>query len=371
MSGCILHYGMPKTGSSSIQTWLLRGLEDPRWHYLNLGRRGSGNLLVSAFDPDSAAHPRNRKRGIDDATLARELEEYRASLDTQLAALGTRRAIFSAERLAGVGEPVLRAICEQLAPACGEIRAVGYVRAPTSFMESIYQQRLKAGNHALRPRQIYPGYRARLGKFEQVLGREQVEFWRFDPPAFPRGCVVRDFCTRLDIHISPEDLPRVNDSLSLEALRLLYVYRRFGPGYGRGEQAMRENTALKEHLMGLRGPKLRLHAALTAPVLRAEHEDIRWMEERLGCSLAEAPCEDAGAVKAEEDLMRCSAVSLDWLGASLERAPLPVDAGPERVAEEIHRLRLKIAAGRTGAPAPAAPPGQGSLLARLWRRRGT
>jgi hypothetical protein len=352
---------MPKTGSSSIQTWLLKGLEDPRFHYLNLGRRGSGNLLVSAFEPDPAAHPRNHKRAIDRAELERELEEFRASLDAQLATLGTRRAIFSAERLAVVQEPVLRAICARLAPACGEIRAVGYVRAPVSFMESIYQQRLKAGNHALRPRQIYPGYRARLGKFESVLGREHVGFWRFDPRSFPRGCVVRDFCSRLEIRIGPEDLPRVNDSLSLEALRLLYVYRRFGPGYGRGEAAMRENTALKERLLELRGPKLRLHAALVAPVLQAEHEDVRWMEERLGSSLSETLAEDAEAVRTEDDLLRVGAATLEWLGAALGRTPLRPGADPRQVAEEVHRLRQALT------PLPDQS-GRVSRLARAWQR---
>ena len=38
MSGCVFHFGMHKTGSSSIQNSLYHGLGDPAFHYADLGQ---------------------------------------------------------------------------------------------------------------------------------------------------------------------------------------------------------------------------------------------------------------------------------------------------------------------------------------------
>ena len=295
--GCLIHYGMPKTGSSAIQTWLLTGLDDPRFHYLNLGVYGSGSLMVAALMREPSAHHRNRnrKRGVSADMVQHESAGIRARLLDQLKGLQGRTAIFSSELLAGIDATDLHGILALLESTCGDLRACGFVRSPASFMESVFQQRLKSGNATFNPRALYPGYRARLEKFDLALGRERVTHWPYDPAGFPRGCVVRDFCQRTGLPIAEANVPRVNDSLSLPAIRLLFAYRRFGPGYGAGEDAFRENRALKNRLLGLGGPKLRFHADIVAPVLARNRDDIRWMEQRLGVplqeSLALGPCD--------------------------------------------------------------------------------
>jgi hypothetical protein len=69
-------------------------------------------------------------------------------------------------------------------------------------------------------------------KFDDVLGRENVRLWKFDPPSFPNGCVVQDFCTRLGIALPRERVIRVNASISREAVQLLYTYRKLGRNFG-------------------------------------------------------------------------------------------------------------------------------------------
>lgn len=354
MSECILHFGMPKTGSSSIQTWLLRECADPRLRYLNLGTRGSGNIMVGAFFPDPLEdqHHRQRRRGLGQASVQAENAETRASLARQLDALGERRALFSAELLANTQPEVVQAVHAFLARWCPDFLAVGYVRAPVGFMESVYQQHLKAGRAGFDLDKLYPRYRRRLRVFEELLGRERVQFWPFAPSRFPRGCVVRDFCTRLDIACGEADILRVNDSLSLDAIRLLYAYRRFGPGYGTGEQAMRENRELIARLRTLEGPKLRIDATAVRPVLDAHRKDIEWAEERLGQSFTERLSEGPECIREEADLLRFSRESLDWLAAQTGTAGLATDPSPQRVADAMQRMRVGVGA----APEP------------LWRR---
>ena len=48
MSGCVFHFGMHKTGSSSIQNSLYHGLGDPAFHYADLGQPNASARIVTA-----------------------------------------------------------------------------------------------------------------------------------------------------------------------------------------------------------------------------------------------------------------------------------------------------------------------------------
>ena len=49
MAACILHVGMPKTGTTSIQESLYHGLDDPAFRYIGLGWTNSASYLVPLF----------------------------------------------------------------------------------------------------------------------------------------------------------------------------------------------------------------------------------------------------------------------------------------------------------------------------------
>lgn len=344
MNDCIIHYGMPKTGSSSIQTWLLRGLADPRFHHPTLGQRGSGNIIATSFRDHPEQHHRNRKRGLDRVQLQAEQQKIQDTFAQQLQQARGRTTIYSAELVAGFNAGEFARLCAFIGAHASKICAVGYVRSPVSFMESVFQQRVKSGAGALRMEKNYPGYRERFAKLERELGPEQVQYWHFAPADFPGGCVVQDFCARLGIQFDGKPVARANDSLSLPAIRLLYAYRKFGPGFGVGEQAMEENRQLILRLRELQGPRLRFHEQVLRPVLAQNRADIEWMEQRLGVSLDENPRTDEECVRGEQDLLHFCAQSLDWLAGQLGQ-PTAELAGADAagIAQRLHQLRMQAA----------------------------
>ena len=369
MSACIIHYGMPKTGSSSIQTWLLRSLADPRFTNLDLGRRGSGNLIAAAFRTDPRQHHRNLKRGLTPAQVLQESASTRAVFAQQLVGIGGRTALLSAELLANFSHAEFAGLCDFIRPHAADLSAVGYVRSPRGFMESVFQQRVKSGTGSFKLEQNYPRYRERFEKFETVLGREHVAYWLFAPTAFAGGCVVQDFCSHLGIRFDSSTVQRVNDSLSLPAIRLLYAYRKYGPGFGAGAQALHENGLLKARLRELEGPPLRFHEALAGPVLDARRADIEWMEERLQRRFTETPVASQDAVQGEEDLLRFCPGSIAWLGRQLGRTvPDATKIEPHEVAALVHELRLRLAAAGTSSGISGQLRGTLSRLRRAAQR---
>jgi hypothetical protein len=346
--GIIVHFGMPKTGSTSIQQSLYRHLSDARFHYVDLGAAPANYAMATGFRADPSRFHVHRKL----ATPAGDYDGLRHAAQAQLAAqlekAGPRTALLSAESLANFKKPELESLCGALRRQRSSITFAGYVRRPKAFMESEFQQRIRAGQSQLEPARLVPNYRRKLEKFDQLGGRDRTHIWLFDPAAFPAGDAVQDFCGKLGIDFSPRNVVRSNESLSRDALSLLYAYRRLGPGYGTGPAAMRENRLLIHRLRSLEGAKLRFHSSLVAPLLEAQRADHAWMESRLGASLAEdVAADDAQGVRDEGDLLSFSPAALRWLEGELG-AQWRAGDGAQAVAEGMHLLRLSLALVGTG-----------------------
>jgi hypothetical protein len=346
-AGVIAHFGMPKTGTTSIQLSLMRRLADERFHYLKLGHANASYAIANAFKTEAHKFHRHRKEGTSPERLSQLRREAADHLNAELDAAAGRTAILSAEVVFTFDESELNALCRALARG-GPLRVAGYVRRPKEFMESLFQQGIRGGRGNFAVDRLFPRYRQRLQTLDTVFGRGNTLIWPYVPASFPAGCVVQDFCRRLGIAFPSEHVTRTNESLSLPALSLLYAYRKFGPGYGVGPQVMRENKLLVRSLRGLPGPKVRLHSSVVAPVLQARRSEIEWVEERISASLAEDPAaHDEHAVRSESDLLVFSPDSLAWLAGQLGEAYASRrhrDMSPTEVAGWMHLLRAKVAA---------------------------
>jgi hypothetical protein len=185
----------------------------------------------------------------------------------------------------------------------------------------------------------YPDYRRRFDKFDKVFGQDNVHLWKFEPRAFPSGCVVQDFCSRLGIDFPADRVIRVNESVSREAVALLYTFRKLRGGAQAPSRARvrRQISALKD----VGATKFRFSPDLLRPVLDQHRADIEWMEARLGASLDEKLGEHEPAdVRGEGDLLRPDPAVVARLHALLgDSAPAAVKGeSPEEVAVLVEAL---------------------------------
>jgi len=343
VSRCILHFGMHKTGSSSIQQSFFAGLAADACTYLHFGHPNPSRPLAAAF---RAVVPGRQGGGRGRRAPGAERERIRTELRRQLEARPGSVFLLSAESITGFREEEFAALAEFLAGHCDEVLAAGYVREPRGYIASAFQQVLKAGDARFELEKRYPRYRQRFAKLEHVLGAERVRYWPFDPAGFAQGCVVRDFCARLGFPVEIERIRRVNESLSLPALQLLYAYRRCGPGFGSGAAAVRHNELLIEQLRALSGPKLEFGDALLGPILARNGADRAWMEARVRLpSTAAVPAPGRVIVQAEDELLDFSPQALEWLGSQPGVGPrLRRDfPDPAAVATAVHALRVRLA----------------------------
>jgi len=346
MSHCVIHIGMHKTGSTSIQR-SLAGLQDSQFLYAPLGPEPNHSIpLCVLFSSDPARFTRNKPsiRHLGDDPAYRAL--VRDRLDAAVGLCGDRTLLVSGEDICALTPSDLAELYRYFRAHFDRIEVVAYVRPPAAFMASAFQERVKGHLDSFDLDAMLGSYQKTFRKFDELFGEPNVHLWKFDPARFPDRCVVRDFCSRLGIHLPVDRIKRANDSVARPALDLLYCYRKFGKRFGAADMPAGEAQRVGMALSVLGAGKLRFASDLVRPILHRHRADIQWMEARLGASLAEdlSHCQP-GDVGGEEDLLNPDPGVIDGLLALLGDAAPPGNRGrtPEEIAALVHVLRGQVA----------------------------
>jgi hypothetical protein len=370
MRRCIVHIGMHKTGSTSIQQSLHR-FSDERFMYAALDDASNHSVaMYSAFSSNPEKHHLHRHRGRDAASVRAYASRMREALDRCAAQAGGRTLVISGEDISVLARFDVLRMRDYLRARFDEVEIVAYVRSPGEFIASSFQERVKGGSIGFDPRQMYRNYEKTFAKFDDVFGRQHVQLRKFDPSGFPDGCAVRDFCSRIGLQLPAARIVRINESLSRQMVGLLYTYRKLGARAQvetlRGPECMRLAVLLR----GMRSDKFRFAPEFTRPLLEDNRADIAWMEARLGASLAEDLGEPrTGDVRSEADLFVIEPHVAEHILKVL--GPLAPEGGAAHTAQDAARLvqalRDKLARETAdGSPAGAqagaiSPSGEGAM----------
>lgn len=333
-SRCIIHVGMHKSGSTSIQR-TLDGFEDENFSYASIGSPANHSLAIhSLFASQSARHHLHQRASRDAGAIAEFNDAVEAALADSITRAGRRALVISGEDIGLLSRSDLSALADYFRARFETVEIVAYVRPPVSFMASAFQEHVKWGLREFNPRRHCRSYRESFLKFDHVFGRENVHLWKFDPKHFPNGCVVEDFCRRLGL-ATPKKIVRLNESLSRQAVGLLYTYFQFAEAEDRSTMLGPKAMELGQ-LIG--GDKFRFSPKVTRPILQANRHDREWIEARLGESLAEDfdESQDEG-VREEADLLRHDEATLVKLLSALGCSPAEAKQlqTPREVAELV------------------------------------
>lgn len=376
MTRCIIHIGMHKTGSTSIQN-SLSGLNDERFLYAQLGLDPNHSLAIySLFATQPERHQIHRAERRDAAAIVAYNKRMLGDLERAISSARGRTLLISGEDIIRLPPPDVTRLHSYFQRHFDKPEVVGYVRPPAEFMASAFQQRVKGGSLTrFDPSRVYRKYEDTFSKFDKSFGRECVHLWKYDPESFPGRCAVQDFCSRLGISIAGGRIVRLNDSLPRQAVALLYTYRRLGQKYGSRTMRAPEGQRLGNLMAGIGNGRFRFSSAVTMPVLQRNRADIDWMEARLGQSLEE----DLGAcrehdVRGESDLLNPDPDTVTGLlGLLGDAAPAGVTGRtPEEVALLVHALRVRherrSARAQREESKTEVLPWLGDLGRRAWKR---
>lgn len=160
----IIHPGMPKTGSSSIQATLV-AVQPEGWVLPDTPTGNMSGQYSLFFEDNPQQHRSFKARGlnVDDALRERKagLEKFERRLREGSA--NGMNALFTGERISGASEIALKRLAELYRSHGYEIRVVAYVRKPLSFVQSAFQQNIKVKKVSLNKKTMqWPRYRERF-----------------------------------------------------------------------------------------------------------------------------------------------------------------------------------------------------------------
>ena len=224
---CVLHVGVPKAGSTSIQLSLFYRLRDPGFRYLSFGNIHSNVGLRLVFEADEEADEvmdlnKFEFYGISSNKIEMLRARYREKLLRAVADAQRkeRTLILSSEAAWRFNSKRFEKIRDFFHAEGMQPTIVVYCRSPGDWLSSWYQQSIKMGYSDLDDilerleRVDFLAYEKKIRMFDQVFGAENVRTHLFDPKDFPGRCVVRHFCHEQGIEISPQTIIRDNDSVS-------------------------------------------------------------------------------------------------------------------------------------------------------------
>jgi hypothetical protein len=343
--------GMMKTGTSSIQR-SLRGFADSSFvcYEDRLRRANHGHTIFGIVE---AIRPVRRGRKLARAGKRARTEfdsqegdlpepDARERVDRAIQSLAGRSLIMTSEAMRLLTPSQIEDLAAYFQSRVSKLTVVGYVRPPVGFRTSVARATVGGSLRTLNFDNKPTHYRELFGKFDDVLGRENVLLWKFDPQSFPAGCVVQDFCTRLGIDFPKERIVRANESLPREAVALLYTYHKFGRGMGSRSMDNRQRLRLVQRLGQIGHTKFRFSPDLLRLFVERNRADIEWMEQRLGQSLDEDWREHRpDDVREYQDLLQPDPKVVERLREILgDAAPAGVKGEtPEEVAQLVHALR--------------------------------
>ena len=349
----VIHAGMHKTGSTSIQQVLMRrrpaGISVPRAAQAN-----QSDLARLLFErgPRLEQFRQSRRPGLSMADIQRERARRAARLSRDIARSQAPVFVFSAEDLSDPELPP-EAVA-RMAAFFGElsdrVEVVAYVRPPLSFMSSAYLQRLRELKPAaltFAPQTLWPEYRRRFEKFDMAFGRSAVHLRAFDRATLDGGDAVRDFFGFAGVVLPEADILRSNDSISLEGMSLLYL--RLCLDAGRSLDIPEDRAAQLRQLTARRvrdlpGARVRLSQDLLDEVRKDRAGDLDWIENRMGRSLDEPAT--PGGLTAPEDLIRAGYRNLGLLDGLPSAPGRP--SRPARLARAaMRRLKQTLRLART------------------------
>lgn len=350
----IIHIGMNKTGSSSIQETLFYNLKDKRYRYLDFGTPNHGGPMKIIFQSDFFDRPHvNRYKFTEN-----EVQEIRKKLikkiEYQINNADSGTFIISGEEILSLSnfDPEftdVKKVKSYFSKFFDDIKIVAYVRTPKPFNESLFQQNLKEGvGWHIRPLSTYQPYKRKFEKFDVVFGKENVHLWKFDPITFPKKDVVLDFCEKIGIKVDEKDVVRVNESLSLEAISLLYVYRKYYQIQENGSENIKENQMMIEVFQKIGNKKYKTASSFMKPFFEKNEEDISWIKARMEQDFDDEYCDDKAGITSEDDLESIAKKSVHLLYEFINKKNLPIDvkdvdeSTAEDIARIVHGLRLTI-----------------------------
>lgn len=245
---CVLHIGLEKTGTTSIQHCLAKNKKQLKARGVLypscLGELGHVKLTAYALDDAKICDLRTGLGIKSPSAVPHFRQSVCKQLKREIAESGCPTLLLSNENLSSRlhQESELRRLRELLLSSCDTITVYVYLRRQSELYNASISTAVKASSNDTNvltlpdfgsaPFQLRYNYFELLKRWENVFGKENIVVRRFDKETLVDGNVVEDFINNLQLDFICETQHYVNKSMQKDKLLFLYNLNKHFPRIG-------------------------------------------------------------------------------------------------------------------------------------------
>jgi len=302
----VLHIGMHKTGTTSIQR-SLRDFDDGSVRMARLFDENHSIPIYSLISKKKYEYQVHRNHGRTPAQIDELNRQTERDLEAELS-LDRQVVVLSGEDIVMLDREEVDSLVTLLKRYAKKVRVLAYIREPSGFASSALQQYVVGG--LLKMTIPNPNFKGRFLSFIQCDKIDKFEFVEFKRSGFVQDSVVLDFCNRVGIGMDGSDFTekRVNEGLSFECVQLIYHFNKFGMPAKGSSLLTNSRMEMIYHLQHqIAGSKFKLREEWVYEKLNMA--DVEWMRQHIDFDLvpdankAEKNAEGPDILESLEQLM--------------------------------------------------------------------
>lgn len=218
MKKIIIHIGMHKTGTSSIQK-AMKGYNDGESVYSSFDNENNSIPMFTIFSENRYLYHPWKKLGLSAQQVEEKRAQFQYILDKDLENnLGKRNIIISGEDISILSKAEKYRMLKLFEKKGWDIEVIGFVRHPFEYASSNLQEHIKGGSKYIF--EISTRFKEKIEPFVEYLGINKVKVYDYDELCLKYGDISEAFFALLGLKFT--GTVRVNSSFSSGAIRLIY-----------------------------------------------------------------------------------------------------------------------------------------------------
>lgn len=321
----ILHAGLPKTATTSIQNacFSQRGALLEQHDILYPGTSANHtDALCTAFLSDPRNHISHKMAGQQnyEILLAKGVE-IRAEFEREIIETAPQTVLFSAEGMSNLSAAELDRFRVWVAGFADQLDVFYVIRNPVNYVTSVIQQHLKGGEvlENLFDDPPMPNFKGRFSAAIRAFEAEHIAVHSFEQMCGHPDGVVGAFLDIVKLTEGPVrqgilgNQQKDNESLSHEAALILSSLNRQRPMIIDGNPGPRRTMNELGTIAAIKGEKFQLPNNVVEKVVRESAQDVAWLRETFDIKLSDA----LPRLQAQVEYSKLSSAAIDSLALTL------------------------------------------------------